>query len=112
MRIYLFYFNFLCGPPRSGKWDRIKGLKLRRFDACLADSAVGEASKSLLSNAARLAAATNTVRWRHHIRSMLLSLSLLVSSSSPTATALTDAMSESVPFFFYSDFRKDIFLSI
>ena len=33
----------------------------------------------------------------------------LVSSSSPTATALTDAMSESVPFFFCSGFREDIF---
>ena len=37
----------------------------------------------------------------------LLSLSLIVSSSSPTATALTDQMSESVPFFFCSDFREE-----
>ena len=28
---------------------------------------------------------------------------------SPTATALTDAMSESVPLFFCSDFREDIY---
>ena len=40
------------------------------------------------------------------------SLSLLVSSSSPTATALTDAMSESVPFFFCSDFREDIYVDL
>ena len=44
----------------------------------------------------------------HRIDAPLLSLSLLVSSSSPTATALTDVMSESVPFFFCSDFRKEI----
>ena len=30
-------------------------------------------------------------------------------SSSVTATALTEAMSESVPFFFCSDFREEIF---
>ena len=61
---------------------------------------------------------TNTVRWRHHIRLMLqmmpplFSLSLLVSSSSPTITALTDAMSESAPFFSCSDFRKEIFVDL
>ena len=61
---------------------------------------------------------TNTVRWRDHIRLMLqmmpplLSLSLLVTSSSPTPTALTDAMSESVPFFFCSDFREEIFVDL
>ena len=38
-----------------------------------------------------------------------ITLSLLFPSSSPTATALTDAMSESVPFFFCSDFLKEIF---
>ena len=42
----------------------------------------------------------------------LLSLSLLVSSSSLTATALTDAMSDSVLFFFCSDFREDIFVDL
>ena len=41
-----------------------------------------------------------------------LYLSLLVSSSSPTATALTDAMSESVPFFFCSNFREEIFVDL
>ena len=30
-------------------------------------------------------------------------------SSSPTATPLTDAMSESIPLFFFSDFREEIF---
>ena len=44
--------------------------------------------------------------------SPLLSLSLLVSSSSLTATAQTDALSESVPFFFYSDFREEIFVDL
>ena len=39
---------------------------------------------------------------------LLLSLSLDVPSSSLTATVLTDAMSESVPFFFCSDFHKAI----
>ena len=42
----------------------------------------------------------------------LLSLSLLVSTSFPNATALTDAMSESVLFFFCSDFRKEIFVDL
>ena len=32
--------------------------------------------------------------------------------SSPTVSALTDAMSESVPFFFCSDFREDIFIDL
>ena len=58
------------------------------------------------------------VRWRHHIRWMLrmmpplLSLSLLVSSSSQAATALTETMSESVPFFFCSDFCKEFFVDL
>ena len=33
-------------------------------------------------------------------------------SSSPTATALTDLMSDSVPFFFCSDFREEIFADL
>ena len=39
-------------------------------------------------------------------------LSLFVSSSSLVATALTDAMSESVPLFFCSDFRKKVFVDL
>ena len=35
-------------------------------------------------------------------------LSLLISSSYMTAIALTDAISESVAFFFCSDFRKEL----
>ena len=34
------------------------------------------------------------------------------SCPSPTATALTDAMIESVQFFFCSDFRKEIFVDL
>ena len=40
------------------------------------------------------------------------SLSFLVSSSSRTATALTEPMSESVPFFFCSDFPEGIFVDL
>ena len=61
----------------------------------------------------------NTIRWRHRHKidasndaSSASSLSLIVSSSSLTATAVTDAMSESVPLFLLLWILRRQFLSI